>query len=308
MHPLSRFRTAFTLLELLVVIAIIAVLIGLLLPAVQKVREAAGRMACSNNLKQLGLALHNHHDSHGKFPPGTVTGPYAEAGVTAPVNHGMWPFLLRYFEQEAVARAYRWDVHYYDPANQPTVATHLKVLQCPSAEPNRIVTGVDVWTYGGRGACSDYSPTRIVSSTLADRGLIDRVGNYGGVLAQNAMVRLRDVSDGTVNTVMVGECAGRPKRWQVGRHVPDILQPGGSWSTNTNTIAVLGSTPDGATRVGPCALNCTNAWEVYSFHPGGANMLFADGSVRFLKTGLDIRILARLVTRAGEEVVSGGDY
>ena len=93
-------RKGFTLIELLVVIAIIAVLIGLLIPAVQKVREAANRMSCTNNLKQIGLAFHNYHGDFRKFPPGVVKGPLPALGVTTPAVHGNMPFLLPYLEQQ----------------------------------------------------------------------------------------------------------------------------------------------------------------------------------------------------------------
>src|SRR5438876_542871 len=98
-------RRAFTLIELLVVIAIIAVLIGLLLPAVQKVREASSRASCANNLKQIGVALHNFHDVNGAFPPARIAGPYAQYSITIPANvqHSGWPFLLPFLEQDALA-------------------------------------------------------------------------------------------------------------------------------------------------------------------------------------------------------------
>src|SRR5438876_9218883 len=141
--------SAFTLVELLVVIGIIAVLIGLLLPAVQKVREAASRLKCQNNLKQLGLALHNFHDSHQKFPPGQVRGPLPEAGVTNAVNHGWGPFILPFIEQQPLYDRYRLEVSVGNALNLEVVSTQLNGFQCPSAEPNRIYTAGP----SGNGAC-----------------------------------------------------------------------------------------------------------------------------------------------------------
>src|SRR5438094_9843692 len=106
----SARRRGFTLIELLVVIAIIAVLIGLLLPAVQKVRAAAARMKCANNLKQLGLAIHNYHDSNGKFPPGAVGPRPGVAGTSGLKHHALGSYLLPYLEQDALFRQYCWDV------------------------------------------------------------------------------------------------------------------------------------------------------------------------------------------------------
>ena len=299
-------RRAFTLVELLVVLAIIAVLIGLLLPAVQKVREAANRMACSNKLKQIGLAAHQHHDAYGTFPPGFVEAPFTVPQGQIQGAHGFFPFLLPYLEQEALARVYRWDRRSQGPENQPVAATPLKVLQCPSAEPNRRVTAVEDplnYSYGGRGACADYAGVREIDTRLVELDLVDRAANYQGVLTRNYLTRLADVTDGASQTILVTECAGRPKLWREGRPVPGAYAPGGAWVGGTLTLG-QGSTPDGATKPGRCAINCTNDREVYSFHPGGANAVFADGSVHFLKAGMDIRIFARLVTRAGGEVVT----
>jgi prepilin-type processing-associated H-X9-DG protein len=294
-----------TLIELLVVIAIIAVLIGLLLPAVQKVREAANRMSCTNNLHNIGLALHNFEGARGKFPPGWVVGPFPEVGAPLGANHGSWPFLLPYLERQPLAAKYRWDVKWDDLINQPVVLTQLTILQCPSAEANR-VGKANLATR--EGACTDYGPTLGVSPVLADLDLIDRVGDYRGVMFTNFMARFGDITDGASNTILIAECAGRPKTWRIGQYVPDVLALGGPWASGANHLELMGSTAEGNQRLGPCAINCTNEEEVYSFHPTGANTLFADGSVHFLRADINIRILAALVTRAGGEVVSSTDY
>ena len=184
--------------------------------------------------------------------------------------------------------------------------TQLKVLQCPSAEPDRWVTAVEDpknYAYGGRGACGDYAGVRDIDTRLVDLGLVDPPANYQGVLADNYLTRLAEITDGASQTILVTECAGRPELWRAGQPVPEIYASGGAWVGGT-LILFQGSTPDGATKPGPCAINCTNDQEAYSFHPAGVNAVFADGSVHFLKADMDIRIFARLVTRAGEEVVA----
>jgi prepilin-type processing-associated H-X9-DG protein len=209
---------------------------------------------------------------------------------------------------EPLADKYHWDVDLVDPKNQPVVGTQLTILQCPSAEPNRVMTFNRWETFGTHGACTDYAPILAVSPTLADQGLIDRVGLYRGPMYVNAFTRLKDITDGTANTILFAECAGRPRLWRLGSPGPDQTVSGGPWAGNSNRLVVFGSTPDGAAHPGLCALNCTNDGELYSFHPGGANTVFADGSVHLLKAGLDLRILARLITRAGGENVSADDY
>jgi prepilin-type N-terminal cleavage/methylation domain-containing protein/prepilin-type processing-associated H-X9-DG protein len=293
MNPLRR---GFTLIELLVVIAIIAVLIGLLLPAVQKVREAASRTKCSNNLRQLGLALLQYENTHEKFPPGQWDGPPGQ-------NHGWAPFILPYIEEQQLYNLYRWDLWSADPLNQPVVAHQLPIFQCPSApEQNRFMT-FGVFQDNGQGACGDYAPTFSVDPVLVVQGLIaPPPADYQGLLAPNQMTTMSQIADGTSNTILLTEDAGRPRLWQDGRPGPDQTVIGGPWQAYNNGIIVKGSNRDGTGDWGSCAINCTNDRELYSFHPSGANAAFADGSVHFLKADLSIRILAALVTRAGGEV------
>ena len=231
---------------------------------------------------------------------------HGSSGKIVQGGHGTFPFLLPFVEQEPLANIYRWDKRAQGPENQPVATTQLKILQCPSAEPNRWVTAVEDernYSYGGKGACGDYAGIREIDAALAELGLVDRVANYDGVLSQNHLTRLVEITDGTSQTILVAECAGRPKLWRAGRYVPDVYAPGGVWVAGT-LIFGRGSSPDGVTQPGPCAINCTNEREVYSFHPGGANAAFADGSLHFLKASIDIRIFARLVTRAGGEAAT----
>jgi prepilin-type N-terminal cleavage/methylation domain-containing protein/prepilin-type processing-associated H-X9-DG protein len=312
-------RGGLTLIELLVVIAIIAVLIGLLVPAVQKVREAASRMQCSNNLKQLGLALHNYHDAHREFPPAFVNkGPYGTSGFS--FTHGWAAFVLPFVEQETLYKLYRWDFPVYAVENQPVVSRHLKIFQCPStAEQDRYMTFGPFAVFGTKGACGDYTVTLGVDARLAQLGWVDQVGDYRGALTHTPTpaltaslnptpTRFADIMDGTSNTILLAEDAGRPRRWLAGRSGQDQALEGGPWNHFKGGIVLQGKTADGTANLGTCPINCTNNGEVYSFHTGGANVVFADGHVHFLRESINIRVLARLITRAGGEVVSDGDY
>jgi prepilin-type N-terminal cleavage/methylation domain-containing protein/prepilin-type processing-associated H-X9-DG protein len=313
-------RRGFTLVELLVVIAITAVLIGLLLPAVQKVREAASRMKCTNNLKQLGLALHNYHDACGMFPPAYVQngGSYLNSGFG--FIHGWAPFILPYIELQPLASLYRLDVPLYAPENAAVTGRQLKLFVCPSApEQDRYnVTGPFAY-FGTRGACGDYTITLGVDPILVQNLWADQPANYLGAMNNTPSfdltispsltgTKLLDIRDGTSTTLLLGEDAGRPRLWQAGKAGAADALPGGPWNNYKGPIVLRGSTPDGIQVPGQCAINCTNDGEFYAFHTGGANAVFADSHVQFLKASLDIRIAARLITRAGNEVGSDSDY
>ena len=291
----TRRRRGYTLIELLVVIAIIAVLIALLVPAVQKVREAANRVACANNLKQLGLGLLNYENVNKKFPPGNWTGPPGR-------NHGWAVYILCYIEQDGLAKRYQWDLWSADPLNQPVVAHPLAIFQCPSApEQDRYMT-FGAFQNNGKGACGDYAPTFSVDPVLVAQRLIPPAADYGGVLMPNQMTRFHEITDGTSNTIALTEDAGRPRLWQAGRPGDDQTVLGGPWQAYNNGIILKGSRWDGTGGWGPCPINCTNDREVYGFHTGGANAVFADGHVQFLPASMSIQTLAALITRSGREV------
>src|SRR5262245_42555289 len=309
-------RRGLTLIEILVVIAIIAVLISMLLPALQTARELARRTQCTNNLKQLGLALLTHHDTHGAFPPAFVNnGPYGTTGYG--FTHGWAPCLLPYIEREQLYARYNWDVPLYHPLNQEVEAQHLKIFQCPStAEQNRYMTFGPFELFGTKGACGDYTIALGVDAELALRGWVDPVADYRGALMHTPTpglaptpsppARLANITDGTSTTILLTEDAGRPRRWLAGQKGDDQVLEGGPWNHFKGGILLQGSKFDGSMKLERCALNCTNDGEVYAFHATGANAAFAGGSVGFLKTGMDLRVMSRLITRAGGE--AAGDF
>ena len=227
MSPKNSIRRGFTLIELLVVIAIIAVLIALLVPAVQKVREAADRTQCANNLKQLALALHNYENVYNAFPPGRTT---------APPEHSWVAFLLPYIEQDNVFKLYKFDVDWNNPGNYPAIQTQLAILNCPSTTPGERTDD----TIASNPACGDYAT---IQHTIKDFVAINCFGiplhgnkedaRLLGALVKDQRTRIIDIIDGTSNTIMVAEDAGRPKLYIAGGGLGDPTIAGwmqGGWA------------------------------------------------------------------------------
>jgi prepilin-type N-terminal cleavage/methylation domain-containing protein/prepilin-type processing-associated H-X9-DG protein len=318
-----RNRKGFTLIELLVVIAIIAILIGLLLPAVQKVREAAARAQCTNNLKQLGIALHAYHDANQKLP-GNVR------PTTANTVRVRWlTFLLPYVEQQNMYRNYNQSVNWSDPANLPVTSLRLKVAECPSAPTAGIRDAIPENPATNVVATGDYSGLYGVDPRLYSAGLVDQQSTSAGaqatgMVSKTDVVRFADVTDGLSNTIHLTESAGKPDFYRNGKKVAASATNrvnGGGWCRPASELNVLrGSDATGTTFPGPSAINVTNgeiigtyphpfynvdgSGQIYGFHSGGVNALFADGHVQFLRQGIPIGTLAALVTRNAGETVS----
>jgi prepilin-type N-terminal cleavage/methylation domain-containing protein/prepilin-type processing-associated H-X9-DG protein len=319
-----KVRRGFTLVELLVVIAIIGILIALLLPAVQAAREAARRSQCTNNLKQLGLAAHNFSDSHKKLPSSV-----RPAGLTPLPRIAGLTLILPFIEQTQIYTTYDQTLN-WSHANNKVVKTVVEGFLCPStpADSHRL-DGVPEYALTASwaadvAAVTDYSPTIGVDQRLKDLDLVDEFGS--GALPKNGSPRFADITDGLSNTILYAESAGRPYVYRKGGKLVgsdltvDRLNAGG-WCRPASDFSVDGSSYDGATLPGPCPLNCTNGErvdpavfplpyygsegtsEAYAFHPGGANFAFGDGSVHFISETIPILDFARLVTRAGGEVV-----
>ncbi len=292
----DRSRKGFTLIELLVVIAIIAILIALLLPAVQAARESARRMSCSNNLKQLGIGLHNYLETHKRFPPSRVRWGSGASRVT----HGWNVLLMPFIEQSAIHDRYNFDVNWYDPLNETIAQTTVATLVCPSS-PNGGEL-LDNTSGGTKSRAGDY---------MALAGYYDPVQmtpDTANGLMHDANGRPRDVTDGLTNTICVSELSGRPHFYAAGKQVGDWpsgytwAAEWGSWAS-PQRVFYVGWSHDGLTNRGPCAMNCSNIEGIYSFHPGGANTLLGDGSVQFLSETMAVTVVYRMVDPADGTVL-----
>jgi prepilin-type N-terminal cleavage/methylation domain-containing protein/prepilin-type processing-associated H-X9-DG protein len=325
-----RCRTGFTLVELLVVIAIIAVLIGLLLPAVQKVREAANRISCANNLQQLALAAHHHHDARRRFPNGLHTVETSNGGYA---NGTCWEVeLLPYFEQDNLKS--RWDITDFRTnvagGRSATTAQVLPVLLCPSDQLPDPVSFVGV---------SPQYPQYAYASGFY--GLSSYGGNAGkrsfpgpakltrdGIFCWDSRIGLRDVTDGACNTFLFGERSHLDPEYDRLAFALDTLfyplSKEGKWAAVFATgggslperllstpVPINYRVPAGTTPeefLGPYGAHSNRLCAFGSGHPGGANFAFVDGSVRFVSESIPLATLQALSTRAGDEVVSADDY
>jgi prepilin-type N-terminal cleavage/methylation domain-containing protein/prepilin-type processing-associated H-X9-DG protein len=300
-------RCGFTLIELLVVLAIIAVLISLLLPAVQKVRAAADRLTCARHLQQIGLACHQYHDGAGALPPGYTAWPSADPLATSP-GWGWAAYLLPFLEQEALYRRIAFANPIEDGPNTEARRTRVALYLCP-ADAGVPLT-FPITDVAGQ-LVAEAAPTSYAA--CYGSGELDEVpGPKEGVFYRNSRIALTDITDGSSTTILIGDRAwGHAMAPWAGAVNGGIVRggPGNAWRNNPEAAypapnfscvqanALNNNTdPDGSLD------------EFFGRHPGGVNLLFADGGVRFVRGGIDPALLEALGTRAGGEVIQETDY
>lgn len=336
-------KQGFTLVELLVVVAIIGVLIGLLLPAVQKARDAATRTQCQNNLRQIALGLHNYHDTYKVFPqnhrpPGATTGSVRVRWFTR---------ILPFVDQGGLWNQYDTTTNWDSPTNLPVTSTRIAIAQCPGApnstrlDPNPAATTPTGWGTNNPPivAVTDYAGVYGVHPSFSAATGITPTIPYGvttnNLGADPFPVRLTDITDGSSNTFLVVESAGRPYLFnqggvQQGLDLTVHGVNGGGWSRPASDIWIIGfADKAGTVPGGPYTVNAANgvdtqgvyplttptgsplgtdgSGQIFGFHAGGANIALADASVRLLSSTTSASVVAALATRANGDIVPG-DY
>ncbi len=314
----------FTLIELLVVIGIIGVLVGLLLPAVQSAREAARRMSCSNNMRQLGLAVHNYHDTQRRIPPGhfASASTRARAGVAI---HGTGVAILPFIEQGNLLQNYSYELGFDHDDNQASVLTSVPTYLCPSTPDDQrtvecrnffgALLGLPMAS-GNQAAVSDYNGVLAVYDVRGNEaiGLMGHKrlfpsGHPFAMLNEDTTSSFSDCLDGLSNTILFYEQAGRPKNYVSGKwnglELEDLDAAFVPWAGSYG-VNVLPASADGSTKMGPRVVNGNNAWQPYSFHAGGVHIVLADGATRLITDSIDSHTFWSLAGRRDFEVI--GEY
>jgi len=302
----KSYSRGFTLVELLVVIAIIGILIALLLPAVQAAREAARRMKCANNLRQIGLALSSHESALGSYPPAVFYNRAAGGNNYSDPRVSYLVHLLPYLEQQPLYDQIDKTVSYERPQFDPIRKTKLNVLYCVSSS----IQVANVSISGDPEHTSHYlgvmGPKGIIPATgvaYPEEGIDAHHGGYatGGMFLRNESVRIASVLDGTSHTLVVGELS-----WEAGENGiyhtwPAGLSDGWSHSQMTKNIAFPLNSYSFSWNAGATLANDISFG---SMHPGGTHFALADGSVQFTSENIRLEILKSLASRKGGDVIA----
>jgi prepilin-type N-terminal cleavage/methylation domain-containing protein len=305
-HACAR-RPAFTLIELLVVIAIIAILIGLLVPAVQKVREAAARLQCKNNLKQIGLALHNYHGRFKTFPPGYQTQVAADNSDLGP-GWGWAAILLDDLEQGNLRRRIRFDLQISDPLNAQVRVAGVPIYVCPSEPLTGTFSVVDA---NGNPVCDVARASYVAMNGVL--GVSGDAFDNNGAFLRNRTLRIADIRDGLSNTLFIGErCTSMSSVTWTGA-VTNGVVPAVRYTDPADQLANAEAASalvlaHGSRDHLPNNPLVFDADATASFHVAGVNFLFGDGSVHVISNTISGTLYEALLTRAGGEPASGDDY
>lgn len=314
MSPQKRNIRGFTLIELLVVIAIIGVLVALLLPAVQAAREAARRAQCTNNLKQIGLAMHNYHTSLDVFPPGYIS-LVQSTSATAPEFGPGWGWgtmVLNHLEQGPLYNAVNFSLPITDPGSSTVRTASLSAYLCPSSVGSGPVV---ISNTSGTVLASDLTPGQYIACA-GQFEIADSPADNNGLFFRNSRIGMKDIQDGSSTTLMAGERS---------RNVADATWvgaiPNGQVCTksgfkptpecdpsNAMVLGHTGPSPGTVIYIDTPNNKGAGADDFWSLHPGGCNFLFCDGSVRFIKESVNAKVFSYLSTRAGGEVVSSDQF
>jgi prepilin-type N-terminal cleavage/methylation domain-containing protein/prepilin-type processing-associated H-X9-DG protein len=291
-----RSRSGFTLIELLVVITIIGILIALLLPAVNSVRETARRAQCQNNLRQIGLAIINYETTVREFPPAYTPLYTLSPRVPDRTNHNVMSFILAHIEQQAIADRWDFSQHWNSGTNRETAKAEVEIFLCPTG-PTTAERQAKSSSY--QYGMSDYAANVVIDrrayDLLRDRGMLTQErsdpNNLYGIL-DAVSVRAASVRDGLSNTFLLHEDVGRPLSFT--RKGPTSATiTGGAWADKAAYYIVHAPNND-------CLqfFNCGNNNETFSLHTGGANFLYGDGGVTFHSESMDAETFCSLFTRA----------
>ena len=311
--PRPRPRHAFTLIELLVVIAIIAAIIALLLPAVQSARESARRAQCLNNLKQITLALHNYHDAVATFPPGYISLTQGNQPNGAEIGPGWgWMSMIGgQMEQFTLYNSVNFSLPTRAPASQTARGTRLNTLLCPSNVGDK--GPLTIKDASGNVLVADLAPAQYVG-VAGQLEPEEFAAQNNGVFYRNSMIGIRDITDGTTTTLMVGERSQNVANatW-VGMIPAGLACNNPTWPVQdceASNVLILGHTGPSPHEPWIDVPNNKKAGvdDFHSLHAGGCNFAFCDGSIRFIKDTINPQVFSYLATRAGGEVISGDAF